>query len=99
MNQNFMVEFDLPEEKSQTFIAKIPEHRLRINELMDKGIIISYSLSSDMLKLWCVIEAGSETEVEEIINSFPLIKMIKPKISKLLFNNNVYLKNASFSLN
>lgn len=94
-----MVEFDLPVEKNQTFISRIPAQRLKVNELMDKGIIISYALSQDMMKLWCIIEAKDVSEVEKIISSFPLKKFISPKISKLLFNNSVYMKNASFSLN
>ena len=94
-----MVEFDLPANKSQTFINKIPTQRLTVNDLMDKGIIVSYALSSDMMKLWCVIQALDESEVEKIISTFPLIKFLRPKISKLLFNNSVYLKRASFSLN
>ncbi len=99
MQQHYMVEFDLPAEKSQAFINKIPAQRLTINDLMDKGVVISYALSGDMMKLWCVIEADDQPGVEKVISTFPLIKFLKPKISKLLFNNSVYLKSASFSLN
>lgn len=99
MNQ-FMVEFVLPEEMTEEFVAKIPRQRLKINQLMETGKITSYSLASDRTKLWCVIKAKNEIDVLEIISQFPLIDFMEPTISELMFNNTATaVKLPMFSLN
>lgn len=95
-----MVEIILPDEMTEEFIAKIPRQRLVINQLMEKGKITSYSLSSDRTKLWCVIKAESEFDVLEIISEFPLIDFMQPTVSELMFNNTATaVKLPMFSLN
>ncbi|AXE20891.1 hypothetical protein DR864_25705 [Runella rosea] len=96
----FMVEFILPEETTEEFIAKIPRQRLKINKLMEKGKITSYSLASDRSKLWCVIKAENDIEVMEIIAEFPLIGYMQATISELMFNNTATaVKLPLYSLN
>jgi len=96
----FMVEFILPDEMTEEFVAKIPRQRLKINELMQTGKIMSYSLSSDRTKLWCVVKADNEYKVMEIIAEFPLIDYMSPTITELMFNNTATaLKLPLYSLN
>ncbi|AYQ31477.1 muconolactone Delta-isomerase family protein [Runella sp. SP2] len=96
----FMVEFTLPDEMTEEFLAKIPRQRQKINHLMETGKITSYALSSDRTKLWCVIKADTEFHVLEIISQFPLIDFMEPTISELMFNNTATaVKLPMFSLN
>ncbi len=93
-----MVEFTLAG-MDEAFVAKIPEQRAKINELMEQGHILSYSLAADRSRLWCIVNADSELEVLETIAGFPLIDYMKPLISELMFNNVVSLRVPMFSLN
>lgn len=96
----YMVEFILPNEMTEEFVAKVPRQRLKINELMSSGKILSYSLASDRSKLWCIVRADSEYKVMEIIAEFPLIDYLNPTITELMFNNTVTpLKLPLYSLN
>ena len=94
----FMVEFTLAE-MDAAFMAKIPSQRAKINEMMEQGRILSYSLSADRAKLWCIVNGESEFDVLETISEFPLINYMKPDISELMFNNVVSLRVPMFSLN
>ena len=84
---------------SEDFTSKIPAQRKKINEMMEQGRMMSYALSEDYSKLWCVVKAESEFEVMSLVSEFPLIDFMDPKISKLLFNNVVALRLPMFSLN
>lgn len=93
-----MVEFSLAD-MDAAFMAKIPAQRAKINEMMEQGQIMSYSLSADRSKLWCIVNGESEFDVLETISQFPLIDYMTPDISELMFNNVVSLRLPMFSLN
>ena len=95
----YMVEITLPAVMSEEFTGKIPAQRKKINELMEKGQLMSYALSDDYSRLWCVVKGESEIDVMTLISEFPLIDFMEPKISKLMFNNVVALRLPMFSLN
>jgi hypothetical protein len=84
MNQ-YLVDFDLPEELDEEFISLIPDQRTQIDELMSNGIILSYALAFDRSKVWATINAESMDEVEEIINSLPLIHLMEAVVYELEF--------------
>jgi hypothetical protein len=97
---HYMVEFDLPTDMPDAYIAKIPLQRLKVNELMEQGKIISYAVSMERGRLWCVVRAETEFEVMETVSDFPLIGyMAAPHISELLFHNMVAARIPLFSLN
>jgi muconolactone delta-isomerase len=95
----FMVEFALPAEMDEEFMNKIPAQRSKVNELMESGKMLSYSLSADRQKLWCILKVDSELEVMELIADFPLIKYMEPTINELMFHNMVAARIPLFSLN
>ncbi|KAB7732118.1 hypothetical protein F5984_07860 [Rudanella paleaurantiibacter] len=95
----YMVEFALPAEMDEEFVQKIPAQRLKVNELMESGKMLSYSLSADRQKLWCILKVDSELEVMEVIAQFPLISYMDPTISELMFHNMVAARIPLFSLN
>ncbi len=94
-----MVEFDLPPIPDEGFANRIPAQRLKVEELMATGFLLSYSLSVDRHKLWCIVKAGSEREVTELMSEFPLIKYMTPVITELLFHNMVAARIPLLSLN
>lgn len=98
MNQ-YMVEFDLPTVIDEDFASQIPAQRLKVEEMMSQGFLLSYSLSVDRQKLWCIFKADSELEVLESIAQFPLIKYMTPMITELMFHNMVTTRIPLFSLN
>lgn len=95
----YMVEIQLPAVMTEAYTDKIPAQRKKINELMEQGRLMSYALSEDRQKLWCVVRAESEFEVMSLVSEFPLIDYMDPTISKLMFNNVVALRLPMFSLN
>lgn len=94
-----MVEIDLPDTMSDDFVRRVPAQRQMVNDLMERGSLVSYALTTDRTKLWCVFKAESEIEVMTIMSDFPLIDFMSPTISELMFNNVVALRLPLFSLN
>ena len=93
-----MVEFTLAG-MDAAFMAKIPAQRDVVNDLMEQGHILSYSLAANRSRLWCIVNAETELDVMAIISNFPLIDYMTPDISELLFNNIVSVRIPMFSLN
>ena len=97
--KQFMVYVTLPDNPGEEFFSLVPKQRAKINSLMRKGIIISYSLSLDRSQLWIVMDAESEINVIEVLSEFPLIRFMKPEIHELMFHNSIYLNIPKVSLN
>jgi hypothetical protein len=96
---HYLVDIDLPEEPDDDFISLIPDQRARINQLLNEGIVTSYSLSIDRSKLWTTVVAESEKEVGEILAAFPLIDYMVYSIHKLAFHNSAQYHIPPISLN
>lgn len=84
-----MVSIQLPKEPTHEFFSLIPRQRAKVDELMDEGKILHYSLSLDRSQLWVTIVARTETVAMDILASFPMIHFMKPEISELAFYNSV----------
>jgi muconolactone delta-isomerase len=85
----FMITIQLPKEPTQEFFSLIPKQRAKVDELMNEGKILHYSLSLDRSQLWVTIVARTETIAMDILSSFPMIHFMKPEISELAFHNSV----------
>jgi muconolactone delta-isomerase len=95
----YMVEIMLPRVITEEFAEKVPAQRLKVNEMMEQGKLMSYALAGDRSKLWCIVKAETEFEVMSIVSEFPLIDYMDPVISELMFNNVVAVRLPLFSLN
>ena len=84
-----MITLQLPNELTEEFISLIPMQRKIINELLDVGKVIQYSLSIDRSPAWVTIAAASEQKALDILSTFPLIHFMKPEIFELAFHNSV----------
>lgn len=85
MKELFLVHIRLPEIFSTRFMAMIPKHRALVNELLEKRVMLSYSLDMERQNVWAFFEAKSEEEVMDILSTFPIIKDVKVKIHELAF--------------
>ena len=85
----YMIYLQLPKELSEEFISLIPMQRKKVNELLDEGKVIQYSLAMDRLQAWVTIVAASEQKALDILSTFPLIHFMKPEIFELAFHNSV----------
>ena len=95
----FMVDFTLPEVLSEEFMNLIPTQRHEVNKLFIEGILVNYMLSLENAKLWAVFSAESEYEVLQIIEALPLTRFMTHQISMLTFNNTAPEMVPSFSMN
>lgn len=98
MNQ-YMVEIDLPTLMTQQFISLIPAQRSMVNELMSDGKIDSYTLSMDRSRLWVIFLMDTESEVIELLESFPIIPYCEFELSELMFHNTMTRQLPVISLN
>lgn len=85
MKSTFLVHVTLPEFFTPRFVSLIPKHRTVINELLEKRIMLSYSLDMERKNLWAFIDATNEKHVREILSAFPIIKDVKIDIKELAF--------------
>lgn len=81
----FQVHITLPEVFTRRFAALIPFQRERVNDLMDQKVILNYALDIERKNLWVTIQAKNQTEVMDILSSFPIIKEVKVEIFELAF--------------
>ena len=95
----FMAQITLPEFLDEDFMALIPEHRAYVDQLMNDGIITSYSLALDRSTVWITFNSKSEKAVVKIINSFPISDFIQYDILELAFHNSATVFFPSLSLN
>ena len=81
----FQVHIKLPEIFTRRFAALIPEQRERVNQLLEKRVILNYALDMERSNLWVTIQAKSQEEVMDILSTFPIIKDVKVEIFELAF--------------
>lgn len=97
--KQYMVEVVLPKVFTQEFLRLIPPQRARINELFEEGTIRSYSLAQNRSVLWVVFVAPSVAEVEEMLESFPIINYCSYGLHELMFHDMATHELPRISLN
>ena len=94
-----MVEVWLPEQFTPEMMALVPKQRLVVNHLMRKGRLRAYTLSGDRRRLWLVVVAEQEQDIDRIINAFPLAQYMTYESQELMFHNSVGEQLPTISLN
>jgi hypothetical protein len=84
---------------SGEFESLIPEQRAQVNHLMEKGIITSYSLSTNRSTLWMTLLATSPEAVEKTLRMMPLFKFMRYDVVELMFHNSPVSAPMRFSMN
>jgi len=69
------------------FTSLIPAQRARVQALMEKGVLTSYSLSGDRKMLWLTLLASSAEAADKTIRLLPLYKFMTYDVVELLFHN------------
>jgi hypothetical protein len=85
MKDVFMIHFTLPEHFNSEMWDVIPAQRVVVNELLEKRVILNYSLDMDRRNLWLFMEGKDMQEINSIIRSFPIMKFVKVRIHELAF--------------
>jgi muconolactone delta-isomerase len=94
-----MVEFHLPEEIDKQYMELIHLQRLKVKHYFDQKILLSYTLSYKLHKLWAIFVGRSKEEVEQFILDLPLTKYMDYEIHDLMFHESTELALPTFSLN
>lgn len=97
--RNYMVDIYINEDIDDRFISLIPQQRIRINELMQLGVILTYSLSLDRSRLWITMFGENEESVMKTLQTFPMMEYFSPEIYELAFHNNISYRMPELSLN
>jgi hypothetical protein len=81
----FQVHIKLPEIFSTRFAALIPLQYEKVNELLEKRVILNYALDMSRVNLWVTIQAKDQVEAMDILATFPIIRHVKVEIFELAF--------------
>ncbi len=98
-DNQYMVDFTLPESLTEEFLELIPFQRAKVNKLFREGKLVNYALSLDHSKIWAIINGSSESEVEDMIAELPLSRFMQAQISVLTFYNAMSSEVPVFSMN
>lgn len=85
MKDVFLVHITLPDVFSQNFYDLIQKQKNHISVLLEKQIIVSYSLDMERKNVWVFISAENEREVMDLLGDFPIIREVKVSIHELAF--------------
>lgn len=87
MKDAFLVHITLPDVFTQKFYSLIPKQREHINDLLEKQVVLSYSMDMERKNVWIYIHANGENEVMDLLSAFPIIREVKIVIHELAFHN------------
>lgn len=87
MKEVYLVHIQLPEVFSFEFYEIIPRQREVVNQLMERRVILNYSLDMERKNVWAVFEVANQTELMLELNSFPIIDDVTFEIHELAFHN------------
>ena len=77
----------------------IPKQRAFVEEMFERGVFHMYTVSENLDKWWCSIEADSEEDVHRILEDMPIIDWLNPTINGLMFYNSADQMIPPISLN
>jgi hypothetical protein len=83
--ETFQVHIKLPDVFTKRFASLIPAQRDRVNQLMDARVILNYALDMERANLWVTMQAKNQTEIMDVLSTFPIIKDVKVEIFELAF--------------
>jgi hypothetical protein len=87
MNEVFMVHISLPEVFTAEIYQLLPEQRVLVSSLMEKRVILSYSLDMERKNIWAFLEARDEKHLKSILATFPIIAHVGIKIHELAYHD------------
>lgn len=98
--KHFLAEIYLEEIPTYAFYDVIPRHRAFISDLLNRGVITSYSVANNRGKIWITFMGHNTQDVDTWITQFPILQFIGDyKINELLFHDSAYAGLPAISLN
>jgi muconolactone delta-isomerase len=95
MKYQVILNFELTEE----FMQLVPKHRVVINELINSGIIESYTVSMESQRSWIIFNATSKEEVEVHLKLSPLFSYWEVEIEEIFVYDSMMMRFPETSLN
>lgn len=96
----FMITAGLRIEKHPAeFLALLPHHRYRVDQLIRQGRILSYTVAADRSTIWMTVLATSETDAMDLLASLPLAPLLSPDIQPALFFDSQAIRLPQLSPN
>jgi hypothetical protein len=87
MKEVFLVHITLPDVFTQELYDLVPRQRELINRLLEKRIVLNYSLDMERKNIWVFFEVKDRTELGLILGSFPTIDGIHVTIHEMAFHD------------
>lgn len=85
---------------TEELMALIPDHRAHVNELFEAGVLLSYAVTEDRARIWCVVEAETPAEAEDQVAEMPLQPAVQQvRCTPLLFHQGTSGALPGISLN
>ena len=78
----FLTEID------DNFMQLIPQHRERVNELLVREVIETYAVNADRTRGWIVVNAETQEEAIEVIESFTIRDYFTYDLDQLFIYDN-----------
>ena len=80
----FLVELNLPNPLTKSFIDQIPAQREVVDAMLYDGVIQGFSLAADWSKAWLLIEGESESDIFNIVYDLPLADQMEILVHPLI---------------
>ncbi len=77
----------LPDVFTLEFYELIPRQRKVINKMLERRIILNYSLDMERKNVWAIFEVKNEDELIRELNTFPIIDEVSYQVHELAFYN------------
>jgi muconolactone delta-isomerase len=87
MKEVFLVHIQLPDVFTFEFYELIPLQRKVINKMLERRVILNYSLDMERKNVWAIFEVKNEDELIRELNSFPIIDEVTYEVHELAFHN------------
>lgn len=99
MKDVFLVHITLPDVFSKSFYDLIQKQRDHIKTLLEKQIVVSYSLDMERKNVWFFVSAENEKEILDILGDFPIIHNVQFTIHELAFYDTAHKALPDLILN
>ncbi|MCB0657445.1 MAG: hypothetical protein KDC57_14970 [Saprospiraceae bacterium] len=86
MTQQYLVTFHIDQPVDGIFTSKIPHQRLIVDQLLQSGKMLMYSLTKDMSTLYIVFQVESTEQLGTLIDTLPLSEYMTWDYQELFFH-------------
>lgn len=97
--RKYMVTLNFPRYITEEFLKLIPDQRKKIVELLANGKVCSFSLNQTRSSAWLVFQAKNQSEVETLLEDFPMYDFFTFEIDGLLVHDTEFMGLPKVALN